>query len=90
MKVLVVMAHSRRDSLTGQIADAVAAGLADAGHQAEIADLYGEGFDPLTNPTGKTRARSMPIALRLRSRACSAMKASSWSSRSGGGPFLRS
>jgi NAD(P)H dehydrogenase (quinone) len=50
MKVLVVMAHSRRDSLTGQIADAVAAGLADAGHEAEIADLYGEGFDPLVTP----------------------------------------
>lgn len=50
MKVLVVMAHPRRDSLTGQITDAVAAGLADAGHDAEIVDLYGEGFDPLIMP----------------------------------------
>ncbi len=50
MKVLVVMAHPRRDSLTGQIADAVAAGLAETDHEAEFADLYGEGFDPLITP----------------------------------------
>ncbi len=50
MKVLVVMAHPRRDSLTGQVADAVVSGLADAGHGTELADLYGEGFDPLIFP----------------------------------------
>jgi NAD(P)H dehydrogenase (quinone) len=46
MKVLVVLTHPRRDSLTGQIADAVIAGLKEAGHEAELADLYGEKFDP--------------------------------------------
>ena len=50
MKVLIVLAHPRRDSLTGQIADAVAAGLDEAGHRTEIADLYREGFDPLLMP----------------------------------------
>ena len=50
MKVLVVMAHPRRDSLTGQVADAAMAGLAEAGHEAELADLYGEGFDPTMAP----------------------------------------
>ena len=50
MKVLVVMAHPRRDSLTGQVADAVMAGLAEAGHEAELADLYREGFDPTMAP----------------------------------------
>ncbi len=50
MKVLIVLAHPRRDSLTGQIADAIAAGLKQAGHQSEIADLHGEGFDPLLMP----------------------------------------
>ncbi len=50
MKILVVLAHPRRDSLTGQIADAVAAGLVEAGHEPEIADLYGEGFDPVLMP----------------------------------------
>ena len=47
MKVLVVMAHPRRDSLTGQIADAAMEGLREAGHEPELADLYGEGFDPV-------------------------------------------
>ena len=51
MKVLVVMAHPRRHSLTGQVADAVMAGLAEAGHEAELADLYGEGFDPVMPPS---------------------------------------
>lgn len=46
MKVLVVLTHPRRDSLTGQIADAVIAGLKEAGHDTELADLYGEKFDP--------------------------------------------
>ena len=50
MNVLVVLAHPRRDSLTGQVADAVIAGLAEAGHEAELADLYREGFDPLITP----------------------------------------
>jgi NAD(P)H dehydrogenase (quinone) len=46
MKILVVLCHPRRDSLTGAIADAVVEGLEAAGHDAELADLYGEGFDP--------------------------------------------
>ena len=50
MKVLVVLTHPRRDSLTGQVADAVVAGLDEAGHRCEIADLYREGFDPLMLP----------------------------------------
>ena len=50
MKVLVVMAHPRRDSLTGQVTDAVVTGLADADDEAELVDLYGEGFDPLITP----------------------------------------
>ena len=46
MKVLVVLCHPRRNSLTGQVADALVAGLEEAGHEPELADLYGEGFDP--------------------------------------------
>ena len=45
MKVLVVLCHPRRHSLTGAVADAVVEGLEAAGHKAEIDDLYGEGFD---------------------------------------------
>lgn len=50
MNVLIVLAHPRRNSLTGQIADAVAGGLTDTGHRPEFADLYREGFDPLIMP----------------------------------------
>jgi len=46
MKVLVVFVHPRRDSFTGAVLDSFLEGLNDAGHEAAVADLYGEGFDP--------------------------------------------
>ena len=46
MKVLIVLAHPRRNSLTGQVTDALADVLTESGHTVEIADLYTEGFDP--------------------------------------------
>ncbi|GAB2715965.1 NAD(P)H oxidoreductase [Paenibacillus thermoaerophilus] len=46
MKVLTIVSHPRRESLTFSIADRFVQGLADAGHEVEIADLYGEEFDP--------------------------------------------
>lgn len=46
MKVLAVFDHPRRDSLTGAVLDKFVEGLHAAGHEAEIADLYREGFDP--------------------------------------------
>jgi len=50
LKILVVFDHPRRDSFCGAVLDAFAAGLAEAGHQPEIADLYREGFDPRMPP----------------------------------------
>ncbi len=47
MHVLVLFAHPRRASFTGEVADTFCAGLASAGHTVEFADLYAEGFDPL-------------------------------------------
>jgi NAD(P)H dehydrogenase (quinone) len=47
MHVLVVLAHPRRSSFTGELADALCQGLEEAGHTLELADLYQEGFDPL-------------------------------------------
>jgi NAD(P)H dehydrogenase (quinone) len=47
MHVLVLFAHPRRQSFTGELADAFCAGLRTAGHSVEFADLYLEGFDPL-------------------------------------------
>ncbi|MGE4244764.1 MAG: NAD(P)H oxidoreductase [Parvibaculaceae bacterium] len=46
MNVLVVFDHPRRSSFGGAVLDSVLAGLAEAGHRAELADLRAEGFDP--------------------------------------------
>ncbi|HVO04000.1 MAG TPA: NAD(P)H oxidoreductase [Candidatus Cybelea sp.] len=47
MKVLMVLAHPRRGSLTGQAANAFASAAAARGHAIEWADLVAEGFDPV-------------------------------------------
>jgi len=46
MRVLCVLAHPKPESFTAALLERFAAGLAQSGHQAEIADLYREGFDP--------------------------------------------
>lgn len=50
MNVLCVLSHPRRDSLSGAVLDAFVAGLEEAGHASEIADLHAEGFDPVLRP----------------------------------------
>ena len=47
MNVLVVVSHSRQDSLTFQVTHRFIQGLKEAGHQAELLDLHGIGFDPI-------------------------------------------
>lgn len=47
MKILVVTAHPRSDSLTWGMAKRFIEGLTEAGHEYEIADLYAEGFNPI-------------------------------------------
>ena len=47
MNVLVVVSHPRKDSLTFKVADRFVQGLAEAGHDYEILDLHGIGFDPV-------------------------------------------
>ncbi|MDP1512767.1 NAD(P)H oxidoreductase [Paenibacillus ottowii] len=47
MKVLSVVSHPRKDSLTFKVAGRFVQGLADAGHDYEILDLHGIGFDPI-------------------------------------------
>ena len=44
--VLAVFCHPRRDSFSGAILDRFIAGAESVGHDVEVADLYGEGFDP--------------------------------------------
>jgi NAD(P)H dehydrogenase (quinone) len=50
VQVLAVFAHPVRDSFTGALLDAFLAGLDEAGHKAEIADLYREDFEPRFQP----------------------------------------
>ncbi len=47
MKILVVLAHPRRSSLSGQVADTFALAAMANGHTIEWADLVSEGFDPV-------------------------------------------
>jgi NAD(P)H dehydrogenase (quinone) len=47
VKVLLVLAHPRRSSLTGAVADAFAAAAQSNGHAFEWADLAAENFDPV-------------------------------------------
>jgi NAD(P)H dehydrogenase (quinone) len=47
VRVLVVLAHPRRASFTGDVLDRVVEGLGAAGHEVEVADLYREGFQPV-------------------------------------------
>lgn len=49
MKILVVTAHPLGGSFTHALAQRFAEGVIESGHDAEIADLYGEGFDPLVS-----------------------------------------
>jgi NAD(P)H dehydrogenase (quinone) len=48
--VLVVFCHPLRSSFCGEILDQFVAGLDRAGHTHAVADLYGEGFDPVFAP----------------------------------------
>ena len=47
MKTLLVIAHPRRSSLTGQVADAFSEAAQANGHAFEVADLAREAFDPV-------------------------------------------
>lgn len=47
MKILVVVSHPRRDSLTFKVVDRFVQGLTEAGHDYEILDLHEIGFNPV-------------------------------------------
>lgn len=61
MHVLALFAHPRRASFTGAVLDAFCEGLAEAGHSIEVADLYGEGFDPLLGPDDYAQFEGRPM-----------------------------
>jgi NAD(P)H dehydrogenase (quinone) len=47
MRVLIIYAHPEPTSFTAALKDAAVQSLSAAGHEVEIADLYGEGFNPV-------------------------------------------
>ncbi|MBK19432.1 MAG: NAD(P)H dehydrogenase [Rhodospirillaceae bacterium] len=47
MRVLLVYAHPLRDSLNAKIKEVAEAGLATAGHDVDVIDLYEDEFDPV-------------------------------------------
>lgn len=47
MRALVVYCHPVGHSFTAAVRDAVLRGLARAGHEVDLLDLYDEGFDPV-------------------------------------------
>ena len=47
MRVLVVYAHHNPESFTHAVLEQVTRGLADAGHEFEVLDLYSIGFNPV-------------------------------------------
>lgn len=49
MKVLVVYAHPRRESLCAAALERTLSALASAGHEVELRDLYESGFDPVVS-----------------------------------------
>lgn len=46
MRILVVLAHPRPDSFNHALARELCAGIGEAGHEADLADLHAEGFRP--------------------------------------------
>jgi len=61
MRVLVVFAHPRRKSFTGELLEALVTGLSEAGHETEIADLYAEGFNPILDERAFARETAMDL-----------------------------
>jgi len=63
MRVFVVLAHPKTDSFNAAVCAALCTGLRAAGHEFDVADLYGEGFDPvLRGPELDTLGTNRPLA----------------------------
>ena len=53
-KILIVFAHPLADSLSAALKAAVVGGLEEAGHTADVIDLYADKFDPSLSATERT------------------------------------
>jgi len=61
MRVLVVLCHPLRQSFTGAVLDQFTRGLGEAGHIAEVADLYRERFDPVLSEADYAQFEGRPM-----------------------------
>jgi NAD(P)H dehydrogenase (quinone) len=66
MRALVVYCHPNPDSLVAAARDRVLAGLAAAGHETRLLDLYAEGFTPELTAEERDAARESELAPELR------------------------
>jgi NAD(P)H dehydrogenase (quinone) len=64
MKVLIVYCHPLPTSFTAAVLQAAQNGLAAAGHQVHLIDLYAQQFDPVLSPIERERYLSDPQANR--------------------------
>lgn len=55
MKILMILAHPERASFNGGLVDVATNTLRGAGHEVEVDDLYGEGFDPVERASWYSR-----------------------------------
>jgi putative NADPH-quinone reductase len=60
MRVLLVHAHPRADSLSAALAQAASDTLRAAGHEVELRDLHAEGFDPVMGAEERGRYHDVP------------------------------
>jgi NAD(P)H dehydrogenase (quinone) len=62
MRIFIVLAHPKPVSFNATLCTALCDGLRQAGHVADVADLYAEGFDPvLRGPELDTLGTNRPL-----------------------------
>ena len=60
MRILIVYAHPRADSLAAALRDATKSALEARGHEVELRDLYAEGFQPAMSAEERGRHHDVP------------------------------
>jgi putative NADPH-quinone reductase len=60
MRVLYLYVHPLEESFHAAIRDAARAGLADAGHDVDLCDLYAEGFNPVLTAAERRGYHEIP------------------------------
>lgn len=61
MKILAVFSHPMRNSFTREVLDSFVKGLNEVGHEVEIADLYGEDFQPIMQERDFAQFEDLPM-----------------------------